>query len=29
MTTKRNAVLLWTVSPTPAEQQTAIACLQS
>ena len=29
MTTKRNAVLLWTVSPTPAEQQTALACLQS
>jgi hypothetical protein len=29
MTSKRNAVLLWTVSPTPEQQQTAIACLQS
>ena len=29
MTSKRNAVLLWTVSPTPDQQQTALACLQS
>ena len=29
MTSKRNAVLLWTVSPTPAQQQTALGCLQS
>jgi hypothetical protein len=29
MTTKRNAVLLWTVSPTPAQQQTVLGCLGS
>ena len=29
MTSKENAVLLWTVSPTPAQQQTAVGCLQS
>ncbi len=29
MTTKRNAVVLWTVSPTPAQQQTVLGCLGS
>jgi hypothetical protein len=29
MTAKRNAVLLWTVSPTAAQQQAALDCLRS
>lgn len=29
MTSKRNAVVLWTVSPTPAQQQTVLGCLGS
>jgi hypothetical protein len=29
MSSKRNAVLLWTVSPTPAQQQTVLGCLGS
>jgi hypothetical protein len=29
MTSKRNAVLVWTVSPTPAQQQTVLGCLSS
>jgi hypothetical protein len=29
MSSKQNAVLLWTISPTPAQQQAAIGCLQS
>jgi hypothetical protein len=29
MTAKRNAVLLWTVSPLPEQQQTVLSCLRS
>jgi hypothetical protein len=29
MSAKRNAVLLWTVSPTAAQQQTVLDCLRS
>jgi hypothetical protein len=29
MSTSRNAVLVWTVSPTPALQQTTLGCLSS
>jgi hypothetical protein len=29
MSSKRNAVLLWTVSPTPEQQQTVLGCLRT
>jgi hypothetical protein len=29
MSAKRNAVLLWTVSPTPDQQQAVLSCLRS
>ena len=29
MSSSRNAVLVWTISPTPAQQQTALGCLST
>jgi hypothetical protein len=29
MSSKRNAVLLWTISPTPEQQQTVLGCLRT